>query len=700
MANIPNTVTIGSPPNPTPRIIVFSGPPCSGKTTLAKNCARAFNAEHVEMDDVRARMLPESEHSKEDRDIAYRAMHKEAADAIRRKQSVVLDATYAPESHRRAVAAMAMHLRVDLFVIECRVHPDEAVKRFRQRASCASSHPGVDLTEERVRMLAMAFPFTGCGLLLSTDGRPSADLMIQVTNYLTECFPLAVPEEWAGELAVFGPAPSLSVGSDATTDLKLTPWSVLTAYAVKARYYGVVLLVSAIAIVSLLALVVARTTDDYVRATAIVSLGILAAGLFAIVEFLSRETLRNAREITRSARDVSYAKPELVRRSDKDLHEAYKARTKPAEPSRFPIDGRPLFFPVLPRTGVRFSVTVSSLGANWDDAKVTRRSHQRGFDWRTYSQWRKHTTSEEYYSLTRLWQRVIRRRERVMRVCSIDSSRLPAESASATPAELMIVVGRTTYRDYLVGEQGIDLQIPGQIPYLREFLEGENWANDNLKLCDIGRAATMFPMMASVSAIVTTGDNYVVLQRKSQRVQSAGGGVACSATGAVRWRDVVGPLHRTQSQRHKSDPLLAALLREIKSEIGLRRHDFIATDLNQPFTAVAFGLRYGRDINFYAHLSTELYSEEVVKRFLGRRLGGIPTRARRDRWEVAHLIFIRPEHILANGMPDKWLDGVLGDSRHVRGALYSYHVASRLKNVSARSSSASTEACAGTGETP
>ena len=50
---------------------------------------------HLELDRLRARLLPQSAHSEQDRDLTYRAMHLIAEHLLAGGQSAVLDATTA-----------------------------------------------------------------------------------------------------------------------------------------------------------------------------------------------------------------------------------------------------------------------------------------------------------------------------------------------------------------------------------------------------------------------------------------------------------------------------------------------------------------------------------------------------------------------------------------------------------------------------
>ena len=147
------------------KLIVFSGPPCSGKTTLAESLCAETGFTYLQMDEIRRRLIPDSDHRREHREIAYRAMHFVAELLLGHGQSVVVDATYRRRRDREEIAKIADRTRAALFFIQCAVPFEVAALRFRERKN---QHPAVDLTEQRVMRLAREFPYSSAGLKLDT----------------------------------------------------------------------------------------------------------------------------------------------------------------------------------------------------------------------------------------------------------------------------------------------------------------------------------------------------------------------------------------------------------------------------------------------------------------------------------------------------------------------------------------------------
>jgi predicted kinase len=161
-------------------LVVFSGPPCSGKTTLAAELARRRGWEHLSMDVTRQRILPGT-HTEADRHAAYRAMHFAAELLTRAGQNVILDAPYRRREDRddllAAVAAGGLRLRW----IECRIAAETASARQKIRGFDPER---ADLNEAVAAERARQHPYTGQGLSLETGEFTPEECLRQVEDYL------------------------------------------------------------------------------------------------------------------------------------------------------------------------------------------------------------------------------------------------------------------------------------------------------------------------------------------------------------------------------------------------------------------------------------------------------------------------------------------------------------------------------------
>jgi predicted kinase len=148
------------------RLVVISGPPCSGKSTLGEVLSRTESIPHFEMDQIRVRLMPEGPHTRATRRIAYRAMHMLAEALLRQDQSVIVNACYGHREDREEIEAIARATGARLYLIECHVTAETAIARAADRSG---RHPGTDLTPVRIRDLVENFPFSGTGLTVDSE---------------------------------------------------------------------------------------------------------------------------------------------------------------------------------------------------------------------------------------------------------------------------------------------------------------------------------------------------------------------------------------------------------------------------------------------------------------------------------------------------------------------------------------------------
>jgi len=161
-------------------LIVFTGPPCSGKSTLAAEVARRRNLPHLSMDATRQRLLPHAAHTRADREVAYRGMHFAAELLLNAGAGAVLDAPY---DHAEDRAELARIGGQRCRVIECRVSPETAVARLHTRGWPDSTRP--DLTEEKVARLVKEHACRGAGLSLDTEALSPAECLARIEEYLS-----------------------------------------------------------------------------------------------------------------------------------------------------------------------------------------------------------------------------------------------------------------------------------------------------------------------------------------------------------------------------------------------------------------------------------------------------------------------------------------------------------------------------------
>lgn len=147
------------------RIVLVSGPPASGKTTIARPLAAALEFALLTKDDIKESLFtslsaPTSDHAYS-RQIGAAAMNLLWSLAPHCPQ-VVLEANFRTRStsEREQATALLSRPASRLVEVHCRVPLDEAARRFAQRAREVRHHPAHMLKEISIEQLAeSAEPF-------------------------------------------------------------------------------------------------------------------------------------------------------------------------------------------------------------------------------------------------------------------------------------------------------------------------------------------------------------------------------------------------------------------------------------------------------------------------------------------------------------------------------------------------------------
>ena len=166
-------------------LIVFAGPPCAGKSTLAAEVARRRNLPLLSMDATRRRILPGAAHTRADRQVAYRAMHLAAELLLAAGAGAILDAPYGHQEDRDELARIGAD--ADVRLIECRVSPETAIRRFRERGP---DPVRLDLTEELVGRMVREYTYAGdwAGrarpLRVDTEAESQRECLERIERYL------------------------------------------------------------------------------------------------------------------------------------------------------------------------------------------------------------------------------------------------------------------------------------------------------------------------------------------------------------------------------------------------------------------------------------------------------------------------------------------------------------------------------------
>lgn len=130
------------------RLVLVGGLPGTGKSTLSEELAEGLGASVISSDQVRTELFGEAgqkggayqagAYSPDNVDRTYAAMLDRASDLLAGGQSVVLDASWTSQRHRRPASEAAEHARAELVSFQCTA-PDAVVgERLRTRSNTLS----------------------------------------------------------------------------------------------------------------------------------------------------------------------------------------------------------------------------------------------------------------------------------------------------------------------------------------------------------------------------------------------------------------------------------------------------------------------------------------------------------------------------------------------------------------------------------
>lgn len=132
--------------NPT-CVIIVTGPPCSGKTTLARRLAQGMGIALITKDDIKEILF---EHlgwkdrlwSKQLGDASIALLYQFAEVMLQSNTSVILESNFHPEQASPKFMEFLNKYSLDFVEIQCTARRDVLIDRLKERAEKRMRHPG------------------------------------------------------------------------------------------------------------------------------------------------------------------------------------------------------------------------------------------------------------------------------------------------------------------------------------------------------------------------------------------------------------------------------------------------------------------------------------------------------------------------------------------------------------------------------
>ena len=166
------------------QLIVLSGLPGSGKSTVADGLSRALSMPVFSVDPIEAAMWRSGLAKAQTGVAAYDVAAALADEHLRLSHSVIIDAVNPVEAPRVAWRSLAAKYRAGLKIIEC-VCADETVHRWRIEARVRNIEGMQEVTWARVLKRRAEFEaWTDPRLVLDTSAAAPEQLLASALNYL------------------------------------------------------------------------------------------------------------------------------------------------------------------------------------------------------------------------------------------------------------------------------------------------------------------------------------------------------------------------------------------------------------------------------------------------------------------------------------------------------------------------------------
>ncbi len=128
-------------------LIIISGPPCSGKTTLGQRIAEEFRLPIISKDDIKESLfdrlgVKDREWSKKLGIASYDILYDLATSLLKAKRPFILESNFKAEVDTEKFLDLKNKHDFLPFQIQCKTNGEILFERFKERSESGDRHPG------------------------------------------------------------------------------------------------------------------------------------------------------------------------------------------------------------------------------------------------------------------------------------------------------------------------------------------------------------------------------------------------------------------------------------------------------------------------------------------------------------------------------------------------------------------------------
>jgi predicted kinase len=128
-------------------LIIVSGPPGAGKTTLARRIAKELGLPLLARDDIKELLFDtlgwlDRQWSRKLGLASWRVLYHVLEELLKANQSLVVESNFRKDLASEELSTLQGRYRLEVVQVVCKTDSDTLLKRFKQRAESGERHPG------------------------------------------------------------------------------------------------------------------------------------------------------------------------------------------------------------------------------------------------------------------------------------------------------------------------------------------------------------------------------------------------------------------------------------------------------------------------------------------------------------------------------------------------------------------------------